>query len=75
MPMLPYLTKKADICVSPLCSFALVGEDAPLGVDALAHMWPNALLNEFLPMSLIGPKLQKVLEFRHSLILIAPFWP
>lgn len=27
--------------------------DAPLGQDALAHRWPNALLYEFLPLPLI----------------------
>lgn len=54
--------------------FSLVGEDTPLGVDALAHLWPNTLLYAFPLLSLIGPTLQRVQEFRHSLILIAPYW-
>lgn len=55
--------------------FSLVGEDALLGVDALAHPWPNVLLYAFPPLSLIGSKFQRVREFKHALIMIAPFWP
>ncbi|KAL2095325.1 hypothetical protein ACEWY4_010044 [Coilia grayii] len=55
--------------------FSLADENAPLGVDALAHQWPNALLYAFPPLSLITPTLARVREQGLSLILIAPYWP
>lgn len=55
--------------------FSLSDADAPLGMDALAHPWPNALLYAFPPISLILPTLTRVREQGHSLILIAPRWP
>ncbi|XP_049326792.1 uncharacterized protein LOC125787056 [Astyanax mexicanus] len=55
--------------------FSLWDENAPLGVDALAHPWPNILLYAFPPLSLISPTLTRVREQRLSLILIAPHWP
>ncbi|XP_056307255.1 uncharacterized protein LOC130219008 [Danio aesculapii] len=55
--------------------FSLEDEDAPLGVDALAHPWPNVLLYAFPPLSLISPTLDRVRESGLSLLLIAPRWP
>ena len=56
--------------------FSLRELNAPLGVDALAHEWPNhALLYAFPPIALIPPTLARVREKRLSLILIAPRWP
>src|SRR4029434_14520 len=56
--------------------FSLWELNAPLGVDALAHKWPNhALLYAFPPIALIPPTLARVREKRLSLILIAPRWP
>ncbi len=63
--------------------FTLRDEDAPLGVDALAHPWPNALLYAFPPLCLIMPTLVRVREQRFTLqrallyspSLIAPRWP
>ncbi|XP_027146580.1 uncharacterized protein LOC113748120 [Larimichthys crocea] len=55
--------------------FSLTEEDAPLGVDALAHPWPNVLLYAFPPLSLISPTLTRVRAQGLSLILIAPRWP
>nr|XP_055051758.1 uncharacterized protein LOC129437577 [Misgurnus anguillicaudatus] len=49
--------------------------DAPLGVDPLAHPWPNVLLYAFPPLSLISPTLERVRENALSLLLIAPHWP
>ena len=55
--------------------FSLSDVRAPLGVDALAHPWPNVLLYAFPPLSLISPTLARVREQSLSLILIAPRWP
>ncbi|XP_047660031.1 uncharacterized protein LOC113647231 [Tachysurus fulvidraco] len=55
--------------------FSLRDEDAPLGVDALAHPWPSALLYAFPPLCLISPTLARVAVQGLSLILIAPRWP
>ncbi|XP_073692680.1 uncharacterized protein [Garra rufa] len=55
--------------------FSLRDEDAPLGVDALAHPWPKVLLYAFPPLSLIAPTLARVKERSLTLILIAPRWP
>ncbi|XP_074467365.1 uncharacterized protein LOC141752970 [Sebastes fasciatus] len=54
--------------------FSLSDVNAPLGVDALAHSWPNVLLYAFPPLSLISPTLARVREQGLSLILIAPRW-
>lgn len=55
--------------------FSLRDADAPLGVDALAHPWPEVLLYAFPPLCLIIPTLARVRERGLSLILIAPRWP
>ena len=55
--------------------FSLMDVEAPLGVDALAHPWPNVLLYAFPPLSLISPTLDRVREQGLSLILVAPRWP
>ncbi|XP_050958769.1 LOW QUALITY PROTEIN: uncharacterized protein LOC127160164 [Labeo rohita] len=55
--------------------FSLARDGAPMGVDALAHQWPNVLLYAFPPLSLIIPTLRRVREYGHSVILIAPNWP
>ncbi len=39
--------------------FSLKGMNAPLGMDALAHPWPETLLYAFPPISLIPPTLSK----------------
>ncbi len=39
--------------------FSLKGMNAPLGIDALAHPWPETLLYAFPPISLIPPTLSK----------------
>ncbi|XP_028275797.1 uncharacterized protein LOC114445053 [Parambassis ranga] len=48
---------------------------APLGIDALAHEWPRALLYAFPPVALISPTLARVREKRLVVILVAPHWP
>nr|XP_054607225.1 uncharacterized protein LOC129167121 [Nothobranchius furzeri] len=55
--------------------FSLRDRDAPLGVDALAHDWPRGLLYAFPPVALIPSTLLRVRTQRHTLILVAPFWP
>ncbi|XP_047205469.1 uncharacterized protein LOC124857922 [Girardinichthys multiradiatus] len=55
--------------------FSLTEQQAPHGLDALAHKWPPALLYAFPPLELIIPTLARVREGKHSLILIAPCWP
>ncbi|XP_038158400.1 uncharacterized protein LOC119794765 [Cyprinodon tularosa] len=54
--------------------FSLTREGAPLGLDALAHKWPQALLYAFPPLELITPTLARVRAGKHVLILIAPRW-
>lgn len=55
--------------------YSLTDQNAPLGVDALAHEWPRVLLYAFPPLELITATLLRVREKRHSLILVAPHWP
>ncbi|XP_025766655.1 uncharacterized protein LOC112848041 [Oreochromis niloticus] len=54
--------------------FSLRDQEAPLGVDALAHNWPHALLYAFPPLALISPTLTTVRERGLTIILIAPRW-
>ncbi len=54
---------------------SLAVDDAPLGVDTLAHEWPDALLYAFPSLSLIELILRRVRECGHTMILIAPYWP
>ena len=53
--------------------FSIAGT-APLGLDALAHQWPQGLLYAFPPLSLILPTLERVRTQRLSMILVAPGW-
>ena len=55
--------------------FFSLTSDAPLGIDALAHPWPNELLYAFPPIALITQVLARVREGGLSMILIAPHWP
>ncbi|XP_024141773.2 uncharacterized protein LOC112154824 [Oryzias melastigma] len=55
--------------------YSLTDQGLPLGLDALAHEWPKALLYAFPPLELIPPTLARVRGGHHSLILIAPRWP
>ena len=52
--------------------FSLTEDDAPLGVDALAHLWPNVLLYAFPPLSLFSPTLTRVRDQGLSLIFDSP---
>ncbi|XP_034567334.1 uncharacterized protein LOC117832353 [Notolabrus celidotus] len=54
--------------------FSLSEVNASLGMDALAHPWPDVLLYAFPPLSLISPTLARVRQQSLSLILIAPQW-
>ena len=55
--------------------FSLGETTSPLGQDALAHPWPEALLYAFPPLPLIRAVLQRVLQEGHTILLVAPFWP
>lgn len=55
--------------------YSLTDQSAPLGLDALAHEWPRVLLYAFPPLELITLTLSRVREKKHSLILVAPYWP
>lgn len=55
--------------------YSLTDQSAPLGLDALAHEWPRVLLYAFPPLELITATLSRVREKKHSLILVAPYWP
>ena len=53
--------------------FSMTGQGS-LGLDALAHDWPEGLLYAFPPLSLISPVLERVRTQGLSVILIAPGW-
>ncbi|XP_053354207.1 uncharacterized protein LOC128526406 [Clarias gariepinus] len=55
--------------------FSITDRNAPLGIDALAHSWPPALLYAFPPVELILPVTERVRQQGLSLILVAPHWP
>lgn len=55
--------------------FSLRDRNAPLGIDALAHQWPDTLLYAFPPIALIPPTLARVRDKGLTMILIAPRWP
>ncbi len=50
--------------------------EAPLGMGALAHSWPQALRKyAFPPVSLLAKTLCKVREDEEQVLLVAPYWP
>lgn len=55
--------------------FSMTDSNAPLGMDALAHPWPNTFLYAFPPVEMILPVLESVRQQGLSLILVAPRWP
>uniref|UniRef100_UPI003AAC7FDB uncharacterized protein n=1 Tax=Centroberyx gerrardi TaxID=166262 RepID=UPI003AAC7FDB len=55
--------------------FSLQDGSAPLGLDALAHQWPQTLLYVLPPVALIQTTLELVRIGRLTMILIAPRWP
>ncbi len=54
--------------------FSLKDQNAPLGINVLAHEWPRTLLYAFPPIALISPTLYSMREEGLQLILIAPRW-
>ncbi|XP_073721072.1 uncharacterized protein [Misgurnus anguillicaudatus] len=48
---------------------------APLGLDAMAHTWPNKRLYAFPPVALLPQVLARVRQQGSCLLLIAPRWP
>lgn len=55
--------------------FSLSDVSTPLGMDALAHLWPRVLPPSLIPPSLIPPALVRVREHGLSLIIVTPRWP
>ncbi len=48
----------------------------PLGTDALAHSWPQALRKYgFPPVSLLAQTLCDLREDEEQVLLVAPYWP
>ena len=64
-----FASKESAYC--PLW-FSLCGNEAPLGVDALAHVWPQGLLYAFPPTSLIPAVLEKTRRENLEVLLVAP---
>ncbi len=56
-------------------SWFSLSSPAPLGIDALAHPWPDRRLYAFLPVKLISAVLCRVKESGVRLLLVAPFCP
>ena len=52
--------------------FSLCGNEASLGVDALAHVWPQGLLYAFPPTSLIPAVLENMRRENLDVLLVAP---
>ena len=50
-------------------------DNPPLGLDALAHPWPDALLYAFPPVRLIPSILDRIRDSGAQLILVAPLSP
>lgn len=55
--------------------FSIMWDNPPLGVDAMAHQWPQGLLYAFPPFSLLHPLLQRIQVEDVNVILVAPNWP
>ena len=53
--------------------FAVRGE-APLGLDAFAHTWPQGLLYAFPPLGLIHQTLERIRLLGLTVLLVAPGW-
>ncbi|XP_057195734.1 uncharacterized protein LOC130557741 [Triplophysa rosa] len=70
---------QVDLFASPDSTHCLLWyslNEAPLGMDALAHSWPwYKRKYAFPPVSLIAQTLCKVREEEHQVVLVAPYWP
>ncbi|XP_074505795.1 uncharacterized protein LOC141775954 [Sebastes fasciatus] len=55
--------------------FSLTETTSPLGLDALAHPWPDCLLYAFPPFPLIAVTLHRIQHGNNRLLLVAPNWP
>lgn len=75
-----YGTAAVDVFADSLtshcpCWFSLMNEPGSLGLDALAHDWPDVMLYAFPPLPLIWKTLCRVRDCGHCLLLVAPHWP
>ena len=55
--------------------YSIAGPAGTLGVDGLAHQWPQGLLYAFPPFPLIPAVLAKVEMMEARVLLVAPAWP
>ena len=68
------LFASADTTHCPLW-FSEQEQNSPMGQDALAHSWPDALLYAFPPIPLVRLLLTRTQEDGHRVLLVAPRWP
>ncbi len=61
--------------VEPMPPLILPLSPTSLGIDALAHPWPDMKLYAFPPVKLIPAVLRRVKTCGLRLLLVAPFWP
>lgn len=54
--------------------FAWQPDPDAMGIDALAHIWPDAKLYAFPPFSILGRVLQQITLQRVEVLLVAPMW-
>ncbi len=66
------------VCFSRVLSLpaVLLPDRGPLGMDVLAHSWPQALRKyAFPPVCLLAQTLCKIREDEEQVLLVAPYWP
>ncbi len=58
------------------CQWSYSLTEGTLGMDALAHSWPQGLHKyAFPPVSLLAQTLCKIREEEEQILLVAPYWP
>ncbi len=58
------------------CQWSYSLTEGTLGMDALAHSWPQGLRKyAFPPVSLLAQTLCKIREEEEQILLVAPYWP
>jgi hypothetical protein len=55
--------------------YSWIPDPDSVGVDAFAYSWRDDLGYAFPPFALIGRVLQKIVQDRAKVILVAPYWP
>ncbi len=58
------------------CQWSYSLTEGTLGMDAMAHSWPQGLRKyAFPPVSLLAQTLCKIREEEEQILLVAPYWP